>query len=120
MLKLPLVFVFSVIVFCMSCPSVAIDNESRAWVVGSGNVTCSEYIKAEETKKVMYHTWMMGYISGVNRYKGVSVNYAKRLKPSSLFLWMENYCKENPSKNFFYAVDLLLEETRKQLPEPTP
>ena len=113
-MKLLSVLIFSVIVFCMASTILAIDNESRDWVMGSGNATCGEYIKAQETKKVMYHTWMLGYISGVNRHKAGSGHYAKGVKSDSLFLWMEKYCRENPSKNFFDAVDLLLEETSKK------
>ena len=81
-----------------------------------GGPDCGEWVaQANNSKK----TWLLGYMSGLNVMHDV-----ENLKPQNplnklnsadqIFLWMDNYCKNNPLKTVIDGGWALFKELRKK------
>lgn len=91
--------------------SVVTFSSSGALAVTTfGGTDCGKWVKQPtETRK----TWLLGYLTGLNTMNFIDT---KRDVLNALnsadqaFLWMDNYCKENPLKNVSEGgLDLFLE-----------
>ena len=116
-MKILSVFIFSVVLFCMSNPSEAYDDNGECSVRGVGASTCGEYIKGKFPKE-LYHQWMLGYISGINKYEYGYYDFSQKMEYDILVVGVESYCKSNPIGDFTDAIHSLLKETIKKHPKP--
>lgn len=96
--------------------SVAIDTQNNYITrgIGSKDGGCGEYATSEATYKRWYEHWLMGYISGVNRYRTGKADFTNDAAVAGLTQWVENYCKENPLAPFSEAAEALLRELQKR------
>ncbi len=72
-----------------------------------GTRTCGNWVEerrmANSTKEMnripvlITRSWFLGYLSG--RAAASRKNFLKGTDSDSLFLWLDNYCRANPSKN---------------------
>lgn len=97
--------------FLINFTSYAQQNQV-ATIYGAGVTSCGDYFNARESKNLsnifQYEAWMDGYFTASSMYKsGFDDNSIISQKKVSLLLWLDNYCKNNPFKNFSIAVQEL-------------
>lgn len=56
--------------------------------------------------------WLVGYMSGIAR--GTGKDFLIGTDNPSIFLWMDNYCRQNPLKNMADGGDDLFQELKKK------
>lgn len=85
-------------------------------VLLAGAPSCSSWIKQKETaswESAADNTWLLGFISGYAQYS--NTNVLKRINDlSSLYLWVNNYCRTNPLNKVNDAGDALFKELKKK------
>lgn len=65
-----------------------------------GTRSCSDWIKSKSTEKSLNFTklnneaWLLGYLSGLS--SGSGKDALANTNNSSIFTWIDNYCKKNP------------------------
>ena len=65
---------------------------------------CGDYISTSGSNRSQLNTGIAGFITGINYSKGRMTN---AVSAKSLYLWVENYCKENPLDRFADALSEL-------------
>lgn len=70
-----------------------------AWT-GFGPKDCGEWVKSPTEGK---RQWMLGFMTGLSAMHHLNKNNDDPLdkinSADQIFLWMDNYCKNNPLKN---------------------
>jgi hypothetical protein len=61
--------------------------------------------QGRSVQSVVYQAWLIGYLSGLASGTGKEV--IKDLDDQSIFLWIDNYCRDNPLKRTFEAAEEL-------------
>ena len=91
-------------------------------VTTMGDRSCGNWIKSKEDKQqsngtqwmleATNHTWLAGYLSGLS--VAMNKDFLKTVDGDSIFLWVDNYCRENPLKTVAdAAMNLMFELTKK-------
>lgn len=79
-----------------------------------GVYDCGQWINSKNDIK---KAWLMGYVSGLNTefYESSSGKdpLGKLNSAEQMYLWVDNYCKENPLSELKSAGYLLLEELKR-------
>lgn len=78
--------------------SIGIFTNSEADAIAMfGTADCGEWVKANTPQR---KSWLMGYLSGLNSALSDSKTNLDPLNElssaSQAYLWMDNYCKDNP------------------------
>jgi len=81
---------------------------SSEMVKGLGVTKCTTFIDSGIEEKIIYMSWMAGYISSHNILK--KKLHAKNLSFNRSKIWIESYCYNNPEKTFKDAVNLFIYE----------
>jgi hypothetical protein len=77
-------------------------------VVYMGVTSCEEWANRHSANDSTGEEWLLGYLSGIAAGKNIDLLGGADRK--SLFLWMDNYCQNNPLKRIDNgAHDLALE-----------
>tara|TARA_B100000575_G_scaffold256722_1_gene227243 strand:- start:426 stop:734 length:309 start_codon:yes stop_codon:yes gene_type:complete len=84
---------------------------SSEMVKGLGVTKCTTFNDSSIEEKIIYMSWMAGYISSHNVLK--KKLHAKNLSFNRSKIWIESYCYNNPEKTFKNAVDLFINEFTK-------
>ena len=79
-----------------------------------GEYDCGQWINSKsDTKKA----WLMGYVSGLNtefyESSGKKDPLGRLNSAEQMFLWVDNYCKENPLSNLKNAGYFLLQALKR-------
>ena len=83
---------------------------------GSGIGSCGSWIEARETeesnpKRAFQQTWFEGYLTGY----GAATNATyKQNDVWAMFIWIDNYCRENPLEKLAIAAHALVKELTDQ------
>ena len=99
-----IITLFALLVFC--CPAA---TAGSYLTFGHGNTTCGAYLEEREKEEVTLEhvyasSWLHGYLtrfSRDNRVDSISSDIPSMLQ------WIENYCRDNPLRNFAYAAAIL-------------
>ena len=83
-------------------------NTSAETVTMFGGPDCGQWLSRTDTRKA----WVLGFMSGIN-----SVVANKNLDPldkinsaNQIFVWMDNYCRNNPLKTASDGGQILYKE----------
>jgi len=69
---------------------------------------CGSWLQARERRTaytVAYETWVTGFLSGAAFVENTS--YLSNREDAGLYLWVGNYCRQNPLESIFQATDAL-------------
>jgi len=83
------------------------DDEIR----GIGSTKCSTYINSLADEKIIYSSWMAGFISSHNFL--TEKIHLKNIGYDRAQIWLEYYCYKNQNIIFMDAVEALIKETSK-------
>ena len=63
-----------------------------------GRADCGEWVKSQTTgtQKQSDRAWLLGFLSGLNQDDFYEDALDKVSSAAQIFLWMDNYCKNNP------------------------
>jgi hypothetical protein len=80
-----------------------------------GASDCGEWIKSQNIQK---RSWLMGYLSGINaaHYVGnMKIDHLDKLSSADqAYVWMDNYCKQNPLNDLTLGGWLLFQELKSR------
>ncbi len=96
--------------------AVTLSANSQAIVI-FGAVGCGDWVKARsgganDVGALALGDWVVGFVDGVAISK--NENILKGVDPASMFLWMDNYCKNHPLDNIADGTDALVKELRRK------
>ena len=97
--------------FSLATPSAAID-EKGDWT-SLGARSCGEWLEYKQNggwPRTALHSWLVGFISGANRYRPGKADYLESTDVKSAMLWIDKYCTESPLKDAAKAADALIQE----------
>lgn len=91
----------------------AVANASAA--VTFGGADCGEWIRSPSEPK---RQWLIGYMSGLNMMHFFNENKGDPLdkinSAQQIYLWMDNYCRDNPLKRVSIGAETLFIELMKK------
>lgn len=63
-----------------------------------GAIDCGEWVKSQlrTPPHQANRAWLLGFLSGLNQDKFYKDALSKVSSATQIFLWMDNYCKNNP------------------------
>ena len=103
-------------------PALGASVSNAVSIRGAGD--CGTWIeKQKEEEKGRFNSqqaWLVGYLSGLAVARQINFwgdQSANSLSNESVFLWMDNYCKNNPLMGINDGADALFIERRKMLPK---
>lgn len=102
---------------------IAILATSAAWgdwaIKGEGNYSCPDYVSAKRINGAKLYSsisWVQGFITGVNYQAALPEDshslVGQEMAATSMVLWLENYCSENPQDYLADAAEALVVELR--------
>lgn len=78
---------------------------------GEGATTCGSWIEARRNDNYYIKAqWMLGFVSAAGYYG----EKPKFTDASAMVVWVDNYCQQNPLKDFDDGVKALVEELSRQ------
>ncbi len=92
-------------------------SNSQQLLANIGAVDCGLWLKDNDRMKSLYKSWLMGFLTGMNLSdtKVVKANFLERLSsPSQAYVFVDNYCQQNPLKNTIDAAIVLVLDLEKQ------
>jgi hypothetical protein len=93
-------------------------------VFSFADTSCAEWTrsKGNEPARAVYSAWFRGFVSGYNfGNSGNQVALDKMPDPATLALYVDKYCRENPTLPFIGAAIPLVQEIREiRLVVPAP
>jgi hypothetical protein len=95
-------------------------NSNGGIVTELGMTSCGNWVKDKvenPASRIQAESWLAGYISGANVWKADgNLDILAKTNAESIHLWMDNYCKDNPSKYVNDgAYDLIFELYQKHV-----
>jgi hypothetical protein len=104
-----------VLMLCLVAgPVWAIDDEGYTTVLGLGGTSCGKMVERHRTKwdtfTYDYAQYINGYITAYNYLKVGKKDWAEGTDADGILLFVLNYCKEHPLKNFNDGVKALMRE----------
>lgn len=93
-----------------------------ATLMGSGiTVSCGGWVEARRNNvpiKPVLEEWGLGYLSGIAIW---TPHYPlDNLDPPAVFVWLDNYCQQNPLEPFKSALDAFVRARATPPPQPAP
>jgi hypothetical protein len=87
-------------------------------VLGQGNLTCSSWHERRAGDAVDAATmtaWVLGYITAFNQYASAPRGDVSRGQDTKeLTTWIDDYCRQNPTDNFYNASAALVAKFRQK------
>jgi hypothetical protein len=68
--------------------------------------------KEREFPAMTNEAWLMGYLSG--RASALNKDFLKGTDNESIYVWIDNYCRDNPTKDVDDAAKELVKELIQQ------
>jgi hypothetical protein len=100
--------------------ALAADPNGRFYMLGAGAVSCKQYSDATDEQKVSAHTWMVGYISAVNRMTTDTWHIAGETKPDVVFGMIAKHCIDNPETALGIATQKVLDQLQPKRTRKSP
>lgn len=72
----------------------ASSDVSAHYVQIRGGGSCAKWAKQRPKQAQLLETWLLGYLSGM--VQQLDIHFPKGVSNDAVFLWMVNYCKQNP------------------------
>lgn len=92
---------------------VYMSSASALSLLGPGTPSCGEWVKErKEGHAYAKEAWLMGYLSGIAAAH--ATDYLKGANHESIYLWVDNYCRDNPLDLYHNGVQNLLSELKKR------
>ncbi len=92
-----------VIVLALCCVGVAHAQSSDQALAGAGTSSCGSYLahESDPTARVMFISWVQGFLSGMNMADYVTAKQPFVLLPDSdsIMAYIDKYCRDNPLKS---------------------
>lgn len=95
--------------------TLSIANQAHAQraglIRGAGMVSCGEYVETHQSGRsnAAFSQWAMGYISAYNQF-GLQPQ-VDIPDPSTIYLYADKFCKENPLSTFSGAIIAVIAES---------
>lgn len=79
-------------------------NQAPKTFTTFGNPSCGQWVAAFEKEKsndlswtmLNKQSWLVGYMSGINSSEYLNVDILKNTDADSIYLFVDNYCREHP------------------------
>lgn len=87
-------------------PVLAADASNQFAAKGAGVAKCSQFTEAAQEKGDAFYVfggWMLGFISGQNRFEKGTFDLAPWQTNETLLALLANFCKNNPERTFAEA-----------------
>jgi len=112
------------ILFFLPTLAFAVDQKGRFAVKGIGTATCQQFL-AEKDKKsnnlMIFNSWLNGYLTAINQHSPKTFDIISWYDSSLLIAMLGNYCRKNPSHNYYQAgASLVLALGKGRLAESSP
>jgi hypothetical protein len=84
--------------------------------MGVGTKSCRTFVSDRQAANKSYYStlnWVSGFITGGNverEKRGDNSDIGEGIDFESTALWLDNYCRANPSKNLGNAADMFVQE----------
>jgi len=109
------------IVVVINHPAFAHDKKGHYAVLGHGTESCGTFIEAANEGQYQnnwkkwngFYFWTVGYLSGYNRYVEGLHNIIANTDMRGCMAFVEQYCRDNPLKDYDSAVNALIKEIEK-------
>lgn len=95
-------------------------NSNANGITYLGSASCGDWIQNRTgggDAKLLLNTaqefWLLGYLSGVAN--GLGVDFMRTSDAASFYLWMDNYCRDNPLDNVADGAVKLARELKKKM-----
>ena len=108
--KLTIAFLL-LLFFTISTPVMAADSDGQ--FVGLGAPSCGEWVEARnenQAQATAFKSWVLGYFTAYNAQTQNVLNILGKTDRESSFLWLDQYCLENPLKLLVSGTILLTTE----------
>lgn len=92
-------------------------SNSQQGLANFGSVDCGLWLKDNDRMKSLYKSWLLGFLTGMNLSdtKVVKANFLDKLSSTSqAYVFVDNYCQQNPLKNTIDAAMVLILDLEKQ------
>tara|TARA_B100000941_G_scaffold254714_1_gene203036 strand:+ start:313 stop:621 length:309 start_codon:yes stop_codon:yes gene_type:complete len=99
---------FFILLFCISFSAISFSSEM---VKGLGLTKCTTFNSATNDEKVIYMSWLAGFMSSHNILK--KKMHAKNITYNRSQLWIESFCYNNPNQTFKNAATSFIKEFPK-------
>ena len=95
---------------------MTISNLVFAQSASIGAADCGEWVKSQTTgtQKQSDRAWLLGFLSGLNQDDFYENALSKVSSAAQIYLWMDNYCKNNPLERVSRGAHNLLYELMKK------
>jgi hypothetical protein len=97
----------------IALPASAADTDGQYTILGVGGESCAVYLNhrhgGNDLADLSYRNWLGGYLTHYNRTVAGTYNILGGTDLNGAMLWLENYCKANPTDSFSIAADKLIE-----------
>jgi len=100
-----------VLSFTFATPVTAADKDDRYWV--QGRISCGywvEHRKEDDWPNTANQFWVIGYITAYNKQTPDVYNIMGDTDPTSVYLWLDKYCQENPLNMLVEGMEILTYE----------
>ena len=89
-----------------------------------GDTSCAAWTKSQTDAalRAQFQAWFRGFVSGYNFGNSANqVPSGAMPNPANIALYVDKFCRENPTLAFIDAVTPLIQEVREhRVPSPTP
>jgi hypothetical protein len=97
-----------ILILLLSISAHASDKSGNYAILGAGTSSCGSFVEARKNATAtMYRTWLTGYFTALNLMSPDTYNLLGSTDIDGAILWVENYCRANPIKNFENAAQAL-------------
>ena len=76
--------------------------------------TTGQSRKQTSAHQHLYQSWLSGFISGVNYARDDRYDIAANRRVEDIFIWLQNYCTEQPEQDIPLALHELIQEWQDQ------
>ena len=102
--------------------AIGADEDLRYFAFGLGLQSCGSYTEARKSNvELRFVDWLAGYFTALNRVTPHTYNLIGNTDFEGAKGWLDNYCKDHPTKSFSNAADslrlFLLPDRERESPE---
>ena len=97
--------------------AMTISNLVFAQPIGFGEPDCGQWVQSQtatSTLKQSNRAWLLGWVSGLNMNPLYNDALGKVNSAAQIYLWVDNYCKNNPLSGASVGGIMLLAELMKK------
>lgn len=87
-------------------------------VLGQGNLSCKSWVErraGDALDAATMTAWVLGYITAFNQYVSAPQgDVSGGQETQELTAWIDDYCRQNPTDNFYNASAALVDKFRQK------